>query len=381
MFKFDYQKSQRYFAQVPNEIRDLAAKELTNFGCTNLSPTHRGLYFSADLKSLYTANYCSSLISRILAPLTSFRCPSEDILYRTAKKIPWDKLISPDNTFAIFSSVSHSKIHHSKFAALRLKDAIADYFRDNTGVRPSIDTKEPDLWINLFVFKDRATISIDTSGGSLHRRGYRIRSGKAPMVETLAAALIKYSEWDGQTPLVDPLCGSGTILCEAYLHATGTPPGILRRKFGFEQLPDFDPALWNAVKNRHQSRIKPIDDSLISGSDISGRTIKNALYNASKIRADETIRFSQQEIFSSDGYSNCVIITNPPYGIRLGDDAEMEVFFKNLGDFLKQKCTGTTAYIYFGNKKYLKFIGLRPAWKKPLMNGGLDGSYAKFELY
>ncbi len=381
MFKFEYQKTQRYFAQVPNEVMDIAQKELIEFGCTNVSPTHRGIYFSADLHALYTANYCSSLVSRILAPLMSFRCPSEDILYSTAKKVPWDKLFTPNNTFAIFSSVSHSKIHHSKFAALRLKDAIADSFREKFGVRPSIDTRDPDLWINLFVFKDRATISIDTSGGSLHRRGYRIRSGKAPMVETLAAALLKFTEWDGKTPFVDPLCGSGTIPCEAYLYASSTPPGILRNKFGFEQLPDFDRDLWNSVKNERNSKITTVPNDLISGSDISIRIVKNAIYNASKIQADEIINFKQEDIFTSEGIKDSIIVTNPPYGIRLGDDAEMEVFYKNLGDFLKQKCTGSTAYIYFGDRKYLKFIGLRPAWKKPLMNGGLDGSLAKFELY
>ncbi len=381
MIKYEYQKSGRYFAQIPEEFKDLATQELKKFGAKDIRPTHRGLYFTASPKSLYTVNYCSAIISKILAPLFSFYCSSEKELYQKSLKFPWMDLLDRNQTFAIDSSVSHSKIHHSKFAALRLKDAIADSFTQKLGVRPSVNTEDPDLWIHLFIHRNRATVSIDTSGSSLHRRGYRLRSVKAPMMETLAAAVVRYAEWDGEKPLYDPLCGSGTILCEAYLYATSTPPGFLRRKFGFEMLPDFDNTLWKNIQNDYKSKIKTLQKGLIYGSDKSIRAVKHSLYNASRILDDHPIEIEQKDIFTIPEIRDSIIITNPPYGIRLGDEEEMEIFYKNLGDFLKQRCSGSTAYIYFGDRKYLKFIGLRPSWKKPLKNGGLDGRLAKFDLY
>jgi len=381
MSYYDYQKSNRYFAQIPDDVKDIAIEELKTLGGDNISPTFRGLYFTATQKALYTINYHSTLINRILAPIISFSCHSENELYEKALKIFWDDFIGPNNTFAIFSSVSHSNIKHSKFAALRLKDAVADHFTNQRGARPSIDTKEPDLWINLFIHRNKATISADTSGGSLHRRGYRRRSVQAPMIETLAAAIIKHTGWNGEKPLYDPLCGSGTLLCEAYLHATKTPPGVLRRKFGFEMLPDYCESIWEEVKYTGDGNKIVIAKGLISGSDISIRTVKNATYNTSMLNADENITIEQHDIFSLEEIKDSIIVTNPPYGIRIGRDGNIEEFYKNLGDFLKQKCTGSTAFIYFGERKYLKNIGLRPNWKKPIANGGLDGRLAKFELY
>ena len=214
---YRYQETQRYFAQVADDIKDIAEQELCTLGARETSPTYRGIYFSASQKVLYTINFYARLITRVLAPLTSFRCHSDRYLYKKAGEIEWQDFLDPSQTFAVFATVANSRLRHSKFAALRLKDAVVDSFRAATGVRPSIDTREPDVWVNLHIQNDEATISLDTSGGSLHRRGYRKKSVQAPLVETLAAAIIHHAEWDGRRPLYDPFCGSGTLLCEAYM--------------------------------------------------------------------------------------------------------------------------------------------------------------------
>jgi len=378
---YQFQKTNRYFAQVADDIKDLAAGELQELGASEINAVYRGLYIDADKETLYRINYQSRLINRVLAPLITFKCHSDNYLYQTALKIPWDDFFGLDDTFAVFASVSHSSIRHSKFAALRLKDAVADYFKDKTKRRPSVDTQYPDIWLNLHIEQNEAVISIDTSGGSLHRRGYRKTSVQAPMMETLAAAIIQYSEWDGTTPLHDPFCGSGTILCEGWMHATQTPPGILRDNFGFRFLPDYDDKLWQNIKKQTDSNIKSIPDGLITGSDKNNKAVRATLSNCQQLDPEGSIKVRRDDVFSIKSLENKTIICNPPYGIRLNDNNNLDDFYKRLGDFLKQRCNGSTAFIYFGERAYLKSIGLRSSWKKILSNGGLDGRLAKFELY
>jgi putative N6-adenine-specific DNA methylase len=284
-------------------------------------------------------------------------------------------------TFAVFSSVSNSSIRHSKYAALCLKDAVVDYFKENFGGRPSIDTTNPDIWLNLHIENNEATISLDASGGSLHRRGYRRYAVSAPMVETLAAAIMQHSDWDGKMPLYDPFCGSGTLLCEAYLYASNTPAGILRQKFGFKRMPDFDKKIWDQVKKDAAGRIIPIKKGLISGSDISREAAGYSKNNCLIIDREKVIDVTVKNVFDINALSGKMIICNPPYGIRAAKGQDMDAFYKMLGDFLKKRCRGSTALIYFGERNYLKSIGLKPSWKKPLSNGGLDGRLVKFELY
>lgn len=378
---YAYQNNNRYFAQVADDIKVIAEEELLVLGAEKTKPAYRGIYFTATSKVLYKINFQSRLINRVLAPLISFKCHSDRYLYKTAKEIQWEEFLEPSQTFAIFATVSHSSIKHSKFAALRLKDAIVDRFRDRTSKRPSIETKNPDLWINLHIENNEATISLDTSGGSLHRRGYRRKSIEAPMIETLAAAIIKHSGWDGSAPLMDPFCGSGTLLCEAYLYATQTPSAILRKKFGFERLPDFDSKHWEKVKKEAKQEINPISKGMITGSDISSEAVKASIQNCSMIDPRKVIEIKQTDIFDIEKLENKIIICNPPYGIRMGKKTDLSNFYKRFGDFLKQKCVGSTAYIYFGERKYIKNIGLKTSWKMPLSNGGLDGRLVKIELY
>ena len=378
---FTYQKSGRYFAQIAEGLEDLGRKELQELGARDIKPGYRGFYFSADKASLYRLSYCSRLLSRVLAPLILFDCHSAKYLYKTACKIDWASLIDLKDTFAVKANVSHSKITHSQYASLRLKDAIVDVFRSNTGERPNVDTKTPDVLFNLYIQNNKATIYLDTSGGSLHRRGYRLQSVAAPMQEIVAAAIIRLSGWDGSRPLVDPMCGSGTLLCEAMMHYCRIPAGFLRNKFGFEALPDFDAKIWTSVKQEADSRIRDLPPDLISGSDKSGEAVEAARTNSTNFPQGKNIALSVKPFQNIKSLKDYVIVCNPPYGIRMDTDAEIKDFMKQLGDFLKQRCKGGEAYLYFGNRELIKSIGLKPAWKKVLISGGLDGRLVKYSLY
>lgn len=378
---FEYQERNRFFAQVSSGMEDLAAEELSQLGARGLRPGFRGISLEADRQALYRVNYCSRLVTRVLAPLTTFPCHSTGYLYRKAKSLPWDAFLSPRHTFAIFSHVSHSKITHSQYAALCVKDAIADSFQERLQKRPDVRKIDPDVWINLHIENDRATINFDTSGGSLHRRGYREETIEAPIQETVAAAMIKLSGWDGTRPLYDPMAGSGTLLCEALMAYCRIPPGRLRRQFGFMLLPDFDEGAWISVKKEADQQIRELPKGLISGSDISFQAVHASRRNCMNLPYGEGIGLSQSDFREIDHLEGRLIVCNPPYGIRLGRKADMAGLYKDFGDFLKKRCKNSQAYIYAGNRELIPKIGLRPAWKRPLRNGPLDGRLCKFEIY
>ena len=381
MTSFLYQQTQTYFCQTPGGLESLAARELKQLGCGSIKTAHRGLYFKADPATLYRVNYQARLITRILAPLASFQCGNRDDLYRAARSISWGACFTVNNTFGIFANVSgNPNLRHSKFAALCLKDGVVDHFRDRFGKRPNVDRREPDVWLNLHVEKNRGTISLDTSGGSLHRRGYRSESVEAPIQEIVAAAVVALSEWDGRQPLYDPMCGSGTLLCEAAMLAGNIPAGFLRKGFGFRFLPDFDHNRWQEVKSRADKGITEMPGSLVAGSDFAKNAVKASRANCSRLPHGERITITRSDFRNLPGLPNRVILCNPPYGLRLQED-NLQPFYKSLGDFLKQRCQGAQAFVYFGKRELLKYMGLRPSWKKPLRNAGLDGRLVKYELY
>ncbi|MFP4105782.1 MAG: class I SAM-dependent RNA methyltransferase [Phycisphaerae bacterium] len=378
----EYQRTRRFFAQIPDEMEQPAAEELAELGAQDVNPEHRGIYFTADSATLYRINYCSRLISRVLAPLASFPCRSTDELYREARKIHWPKLFSLRQTFALFANVSGSKITHSKYAALRLKDAIVDQFRDKFQKRPSVDTESPHVWFSLYISRDQATISLDCSGGSLHRRGYREHWVPAPMQESLAAAIIRITGWDGERPLYDPMCGSGTLLTEAMMSYCRIPAGYLREDWGFRFLPDFEPGVWKRVKRESDEAIRQLPENLIGGSDINAGAVNASRVNCNHLPHGRNVDLQLRDFRDLEPVENRTIVCNPPYGIRMKDTREDPAeLATQFGDFLKQKCTGSTAYVYFGDRRLVKRIGLRTSWKKPLRNGGLDGRLIKLELY
>ncbi|MDD4734849.1 MAG: THUMP domain-containing protein [Kiritimatiellae bacterium] len=379
--EYDYQHEGRYFAQFAPGLEAPGMDELTELGASGCRATYGGAHFIADQATLYRINYCSRLASRILAPLIAFDCHSDRYLYLTALKMPWTELFSTEQTFAIQSSVSNSRISHSQFAGQRLKDAIVDAFREKTGKRPSVDPKNPDVWIHLRIHENRADICLDTSGRALHKRGYRVESVEAPLQETLAAAMVRLSGWEGNQPLFDPMCGSGTLLAEAMMSYCRIPAGYLNPAEGFRLLPEFDGSLWKKVKAECDRQIRPLPEGLISGSDVSNDAIRAAKANLARLPGGKAVRLATQDYRRIEKLENTVLICNPPYGIRLEKNTDMPLFFKAFGDFLKQHCTGSTAYVFFGQRELLKSIGLRTSGKWPLFNGGLEGRLARFDLY
>lgn len=378
---YQYQKDSRYFAQVADGLKEAGAGELTELGAEDVRPAFSGIHFRADKSTLYRINYLTRFLSRCLAPLISFACHDTDTLYQKAKQIEWEDFFAEGNTFAVSGNVSNSAISHSKFAALRLKDAVADYFKEKTGQRPDVSVKNPDILLNLHIRNDKAVISLDTSGGALHRRGYREETVPAPMQETVAAAIIRYSEWDGSVPLYDPMCGSGTLLCEALMRYSNIPAGVFRNQFGFEFMPDFNDAVWKQVKKEADGHIRELPEGLIAGSDVSAEAVSAARTNLMGLHYGNNVSVEKADFRKLPALEEHVIVTNPPYGIRLGRGENLEMFYKYLGDFLKQKCKGSAAFVYFGERKYIKTIGLKASWKKPIKAGGLDGRLVKYEMY
>ena len=379
---FLYTKTHRYFAQYAEGVEDLAAAELTALGARDIQPAFRGCHFKADRETFYRVNYQSRLLARVLAPLSSFRCRDRDDLYRAGKAVDWSAVFSPSQTFAVFANVANNpNINHSQFAALCLKDAVADRFRAKTGKRPSVDRFNPDVALNLFIDKQQATISLDASGGPLHRRGYRRETVEAPMQETLAAAMVAMSGWEGEKPLHDPMCGAGTLLCEALMAYCRIPAGFLRERFGLRSLPDFDEKIWNRMKTFEDAAIRDLPAGLIAGGDVDPAAAAATRANAPLLPHGDAIRISRKDFREIESLENRTILCNPPYGIRLEKETDLAAFYKDFGDFLKQKCKGADACIYFGNRDMIKRIGLKPAWKQPMRNAGLDGRVVKYALY
>ena len=381
MDTFLYQRNQGYFAQVAENLESEAAEELSTLGATRLNPVHRGLYFSAEAEALYRILLHTRLSSRILAPLLHFDCHSSKYLYKTALDIPWDKLLKLEQSFMINARISDSKIAHSRYAALCLKDAVADYFQQRFKARPSVDKHQPDLVFDLHIRRNQAVISLDLAGESLHRRGYRKESGTAPLQETLAAAIIDFSGWDGSRPLVDPFCGSGTLLAEALCRRAKIPAGILRNHFGLWNLPEFSPKLWERIRSEGQAAMESLPPGLISGSDRDPKAIRMARHNLELLPQGEKITLRTSPFQQLEKIEQAVIVANPPYGIRLGEREQAAALVRELGSFLKHRCTGSTACLYFGDRRLIKEIGLKPKRKKNLNNGGLDGVAACYELY
>ena len=381
MKPFSYQQHGGYFAQVAENLEPEAAAELAGLGATRLNPVRRGLYFNAEPAALYRIVYQTRLASRVLAPLVNFACHSPNYLYKTAQQLAWEQLLGPDESFMINARVSASRISHSQYAALKLKDAIVDWFNERHGRRPSVDKQQPDLVLDLYIHDNQAVISLDLAGGSLHRRGYRRETVIAPMPETLAAAVIEFSGWDGERRLVDPFCGSGTLLAEALMRRGKIPAAWLRERFGFERLPDFAPAVWQAVREEAEAAIEPVPAGLIGGSDRDPAAIRAARRNLALLPQGDRVDLQVTPFQQLAPLNEAVIVANPPYGIRLGDRAAAAALVRELGSFLKHKCTGSVACLYFGDRQLLKEIGLKPSAKKLVSNGGLDGVLARYQLY
>ncbi|PKN77767.1 MAG: RNA methyltransferase [Candidatus Cloacimonetes bacterium HGW-Cloacimonetes-1] len=374
----EYQKDNKYFAQVSGSLEQHAATELTALGATILKIVPRGLQFSCSQKNLYHIVYSARLVQRVLAPLLFFKCLSDKDLYNYAyKQFDWTQLFATDQSFSIDSNVSDSNIKHSLYAGQLLKDAICDRFRDKYSQRPNFDTTKPDISFNLHIRENLATISLDLTGISMHKRGYRVMSNLAPLQETLAAALIVLSGWQGEKPLLDPMCGSGTILAEALMRYCHIPAGYLRQDKGLEYLPDYNPTLWANVKDQDDSKIIPLPRGLIYGSDINPKNVEATRINLMKLPGGENVELEVTAFQDIPRHGERCIVTNPPYGIRIGSADSTIKLYNELGDFLKQKCPASEAYVLCGSKELVPELRLRAHWKKSLKNADLEVKLAK----
>ena len=328
-----YQEHRSFFAQVAHPIEEMAGEELAELGATNVDPQYRGVQFSADAESLRRIVYCARIPTRVMAPLMTFDCHSDKYLYKRACEMDWMSLIGVSRTFAIFATVSHSRITHSKYAALKLKDAIVDTIRNEVGSRPDVDRHDPDVSINLHIDNNRATVSIDVAGRSMHRRGYRLDSLEAPLQETVAAAIIRMSGWKGDVPLLDPMCGSGTLLIEGARIALDVAPGYGREYWGFSGWLGHVPSYWTdlmaeAEQRMQAARARPLPDCF--GYDSSLKAIRAAEDNIASAKLDDVIRVRVKELATLTQPTHKsirpgLVITNPPYGERLGDDVWLVV--------------------------------------------------------
>ena len=361
-------------------LEDVLSEELAELGATDILKLNRAVSFMADMHLMYKVNYSCRTALRILKPLFHFEISEQKDLYDRIYDFQWEDYLNPEQSLAIDAVISYTVFTNSQFVAQRSKDAVVDRIRDKTGRRPSVDLDNPDLKINVHLFKDSCTVAIDSSGQSLHRRNYRKSTGLAPINEVLAAGLIKLSGWDAIAPLIDPMCGSATILIEAAMLARKMPAGYFREAWGFMKWHDFNQTLWDEVKGECDRLIS--DQPLqIHGSDRSSRAIESARENLrfTNLFEDislETISFEE----SSPPFAQGFIITNPPYDERIVIEDSL-AFYKMIGDTMKRKYAGYTAWLISSDLESIKFIGLRPSRKIPIFNGPLECRFLKFDLF
>ena len=371
-----------YFATVARSLESIAAAEIESLGAKEVRPDFTGVHFVGDKATLYRVNLWARTIFRVLVPLREFYCPNSDILYQEVQKIFWGEYMQSHQTLAVNCTGSNQKLNHTHYTALQVKNAIVDQQRRESGQRSTIDAKNPDVLVNVHIKQDRCILSLDSSGASLHRRGYRQAMGSAPLKETLAAALLDMAQWDASLPFLDPLCGSGTLPLEAGLKALNIAPGLFRQKFGFESFPDFDPQLWHMMLTEAKNSRRQKLNAPIWGSDRDADVLTQAYGNAVRCGIEHQIQFTQTELASVEAPADSgMIICNPPYGERLGEAQELGALYKTLGDIFKQRFKGWTAFILTGNKELAKKVGLKASRRIPVYNGAIPCTLLKYELY
>lgn len=370
-----------FFATTGKGVEEVLARELLALGMGNVNQEPGGVRFCGGLDACYRANLWLRTANRVLMPLTEFPCQNPQELYDGVRAIVWERWLTPELTLAVDCNLRDSAMTHSGFVALKTKDAIVDRLRDHFGSRPSVDTKDPDLRVNVHLVKNRCTLSLDTSGSPLDRRGYRLARTEAPLRETLAAALLDLTGWDGTVPLVDPMCGSGTIPIEAALKAGRRAPG-LSRQFGFERWPTFDRPLWQRLVREAKDEALARLPAPIVGSDRSDRAVATARENCKRAGMEGFVQLAQRELAEfSPPPGPGILLVNPPYGQRLGEEEALKPLYRQLGDVMKQQCKGYTAYIFTGSAELAKCVGLRATRRIVLFNGPLECRLLKYELY
>ena len=361
-------------------FEEILAKELQILGAQEVEQGIRVVYFKGDKGFMYKANLALRSALKILKPIYYFRAFNEESLYKGISGINWSKYMNANQTFVIDATVHSDHFNHSEFIAQKCKDAIVDQFRNKTGQRPSVDKDYPDLRINIHIDKDQCSVSLDSSGRSLHQRGYRTATNIAPINEVLAAGMIMLSGWDGQGDFLDPMCGSGTILIEAAMIACNIPANINRREFAFEKWEDWDNDLFDTIVESLMKKVREFHYT-ITGYDKAPSAVEKAKGNVKTANLEEYIKIEQRNFFETQKETRgpLQMVFNPPYGERL--DIQMEEFYAAIGDTLKKEYPGTNAWFITANLEALKFVGLKPSRKIKLYNGSLEARLVKYEMY
>ncbi|NOZ07324.1 MAG: RNA methyltransferase [FCB group bacterium] len=370
------------FLSCAGGLEEVCCRELERLKITDCRPAIGGVHFTGTLKTMYRINLHSRIGIRLLVKIAKYHCSSEDELYHKALEVPWNLYLTTNMTFAVHSFVSNSKIRHSKYAALKLKDGLVDAMRRKFGQRPNVDVEHPDVQFNLHLNNNIATLYLDSSGRPLSRRGYRTVLHKASLNEALAAGILYLAKWDGKSALYDPLCGSGTFPIEAAMMAADQAPGLLRNRFGFMGWKNYNRELWDSLRTEAQQRIDHSKIPSIYGSDGRGDNITLAERNSKAAGLSGVINWSVADISEFRPAGNAgLIVCNPPYGERLGNPDQLKNLYRILGDVFKQHCSGHSAYIFTGNPELGKAVGLRTSAKIPLRNGNIDCRLLKYDLY
>ena len=371
-----------FFALTSRGLVEPLEAELAGLGLKVLKRTSRGVFFESSWEGCYKANLYSRLATKILKPVLEFTAYQPEELYGQILKHDFTKYISSNQSIAVDASVGESKFRDQRFLAMKVKDAIVDQFREKTGERPNVDKDNPDLEIHVFIYKNHCEVSINTSGPSLFKRGYRQEKGDAPLKEHVAAALVKLAEWDRQTPIVDPMCGSGTILIEAALMALNIAPGTLRRGFAFQNLKNFESEKWDQlVQEAIEQELEELDLKLF-GFDISGQVLNMAKGNAKRAGVDHLIEFRKSPITTLKApCEKGIIITNPPYGSRLGDEYELIDVYRDFSHTLKVEFKGWSAWILAGNKDLIAEFKLKASRKFFIMNGPIECRFLRYDIF
>ena len=364
-------------------LEQVLAKELIELGANNVQTERRAVSFTGDKRMLYTANFCLRTASRVLVPIATFKAKKTDDIYEQVKLLDWAQYMTAKNTFQIDATVYSDLFRHSQFITYRVKDAIVDWWMEHGGVRPSVQLTNPDLYLNVHIAGDTVTLSLDSSGESLHKRGYRVANTQAPINEALAAGMLLLAGWHGQSDFYDPMCGSGTLLIEAALIARNIAPGIYRKGFAFEKWASFDADLFEDVYN-DDSRERDFKHK-IYGSDAGFYAVQTAQKNIQSANLQRDIEVKQIRIeelkLADQSTEGALVMMNPPYGERLSQDKNVLRLYQDIGTALKHQFSGATAWMISSNEEALKCVGLRPAKRIHLVNGDLDCLFNQYVLF
>ncbi|MBK5212281.1 MAG: class I SAM-dependent RNA methyltransferase [Flavobacteriaceae bacterium] len=362
-------------------MEELLAQELRQLGASSIEVGIRNVSFEGDLGFMYKANLCCRTAIKILKPITAFNIFTEEDLYKKIYEMPWENYMDVKGTLAVNATVFSEVFTHSQYISLKTKDAIVDRFRDREGVRPDVDLDHPTLRINVHIDRNICTVSLDSSGESLHKRGYKVESTLAPINEVLAAGIIMLSGWNGQCNFLDPMCGGGTMLTEAAMIACNIPPNLNREEFGFETWPDFDVDLYEKIEEAALKKVRDFPHK-IYGFDLDSVAIKKAKENIKSANLNDFIEMKQQDFFESEKENDkpLYIVFNPPYDERISL-SDVENFYSSIGNTLKRGYPGTQAWMITSNMEALKFVGLHPSKKIKLFNGKLEAKLVRYEMY